>query len=106
MLNENFFEEVQKFQPKLEEVNINKDSPLSVKDVLSDTTLESPSLKLPTYDKNVDYHSEFYNIFCKNQSLMQQLEQEASDRNHLLIQIMKINEFYDQNIEKLKAERY
>lgn len=57
---------------------------LSIKES-SKSTKHSPSLKLPDFDEHKDYQAEFYNIFCKNQNLLQKVEQEAKERNEIML---------------------
>lgn len=45
-------------------------------------------------------------MFIKNQNLLEQVEIEAKDRNDTLMQIFRIQDYYDQNVAKLKAGRY
>lgn len=105
-MNDNFFDHVSKLQGHLYNYESCATEKIEEQSNKSQTTIGSPSLKLPDYDRTKDYHTEFYNIFCQNQSLMQRVEMEARDRNDIMMQIMKINEFYDQNIEKRLGDRY
>ena len=64
------------------------------------------NLKMPDYDFRKNYDTEFYNLFIQNQHLLEQVENEASERNDILTQIYRITDFYDNNVAKMKAERY
>lgn len=61
---------------------------------------------MPKYNKKLSYDTEFYNLFIKNQNLLEQVEIEAKERNDTLMQIFRIQDYYDRNVAKLKAERY
>ena len=61
---------------------------------------------MPDYDSTKHYDTEFYNLFIQNQNLLEQVENEANERNDTLMQIYRISDFYDNNVAKMKAERY
>lgn len=41
------------------------------------------ALKMPEFDASKQYDSEFYNLFIQNQSLLEQVEYEAMEKNEI-----------------------
>ena len=39
---------------------------------------------MPEYDPNLQYDSEFYNLFIQNQNLLEKIEQVAEKRNYMI----------------------
>jgi hypothetical protein len=115
LMKDDFFDEVKRVQSDLakldEEVQKDKSEEKpqrkdSHEDSLNSVSTGPNSLCMPKFDPTLDYHNEFYKVFVQNQHTMSEIEQAANDRNDNLMQIMKISEFYDQNVERFKAERY
>jgi hypothetical protein len=70
------------------------------------STNSMKDLKLPGYDPNIQYDSEFYNMFISNQHLIEEVEKNADERNRILTKIFHIKDFYDKNANDIKAKRY
>lgn len=79
LMKDNFFELVKDIQTDLKKVEIQTKTPL----------------QMPKYDSKIAYDSEFYNLFIKNQSLMESVEEEANEINEIQMQIYRISDFYD-----------
>ncbi len=50
---------------------------------------------MPQFDPNLKYDSEFYKLFLSNQQLLEEIENQAIDKNEMMDQILRIQEFYD-----------
>lgn len=50
---------------------------------------------MPQFDSNLKYDSEFYKLFMSNQQLLEEIENHAIDKNEMMDQILRIQEFYD-----------
>ena len=62
--------------------------------------------KMPAYDPNIKYDTEFYNMFIENQNLLEQVEREAEERNDMLMKGYRIKDYYDKNVSDIKQTRY
>jgi hypothetical protein len=107
LMKDNFFDIVKEIQADLPQKSITPHK-LNTGPRESSTAAVSPldAMKMPEYDPSKSYDAEFYNLFIWNQQLLEQVEKEAQERNDLIQSIYRISDFYDCNINKLKAERY
>lgn len=62
--------------------------------------------KFPAFDKNTNYIDEYWNLYQQNQQLLAQIDKIANDRNDLLFKTFKIENFYDENLDRFQSERY
>ncbi len=62
-------------------------------------------LKIPQFNPCLKYDSEFYKLFMINQQLLEEIENHAIDKNEMMDQILRIEEFYDQKISKSMIEK-
>jgi hypothetical protein len=62
--------------------------------------------KMPKYDPSVSYEAEFFNKFLENQQLLADVDKVAQENFDSLYRIFRIKDYYDQNVDRLRAERY
>ncbi len=61
---------------------------------------------MPPYTKDTNYIDEYWKLYLQNEKLLNRLTKESEDRNDLLDKILKIECFYNDNLDKLQSERY
>lgn len=71
-------------------------------------TTEKPTVAqvLPEFDKNLNYFDKYWSLYLKNEHLMTTIQTESIQRDDLLQQILGIESFYLQNLDKFHSERY
>ncbi|CDW78394.1 zinc c2h2 type family protein [Stylonychia lemnae] len=62
--------------------------------------------KIPAYEKTLNYMDEYWNVYLQNQALLAQIDKIATERNDLLHKSFKIQNFYDENLDRFQSERY
>lgn len=55
---------------------------------------------MPAYDKNINYLDEYWNMYQHNQTILAQIDKVANDRNDLLYKTFKIENFYEENLDR------
>lgn len=59
---------------------------LQIEDADTQSAISACSaFKMPKYDSSLSYDTEFYNLFIKNQNLLEKVEIEAKERNDTLM---------------------
>ena len=63
---------------------------------------------IPVYNSTINYYELYWEMYLRNEAVMQQICNESSERDSLLKQILMIEEFYDdtENLERSSRERY
>ena len=62
--------------------------------------------KMPEFNPETEYDSQFYNQFIENQKLLAQLDKEADEKHEIEMRILRIQDFYDKNLKDIIAKRY
>lgn len=60
----------------------------------------------PSFDPEINYQDEYWNIYMMNQHVLAQIDRVATERNDLLCKIFKIEHFYESNLDRFQNERY
>lgn len=68
--------------------------------------IEELEPKVPAYHSGVNYYEQYWELYLENERLMKQLSGGSLDRDDLLQKIIHIESFYEENIDKMRGERY
>lgn len=60
----------------------------------------------PAFNPSTDYIQKYWDLYLQNEQLMANLCNESLNRDLLLTDIMQIEVFYQENLERLSSERY
>lgn len=61
---------------------------------------------MPEYDPSKQYYEAYWDLYLQNEQLMNDVCNESLQRDEILTEILQIETFYQDNIEKLSSERY
>ena len=69
---------------------------------------QTGSLELPKYDPKKKYFEGYWRLYLKNEHLMKQICQTATQRDDILKNILQLEQFYNcsENLERTTRERY
>ena len=56
---------------------------------------------LPDFDPNISYLDSYWQVFFKNEKLLDELDRTSLHRDEILEKIIAIENFYVENIDKL-----
>lgn len=62
---------------------------------------------MPEYNQTANYYEKYWELYLQNETLMEKLSTDSLDRDALLQKMISIENFYEDNLEKLQSnERY
>ena len=83
LMQDDFFDIMKEIQQDIS--GIEKQQQLQDIEIESeDDVIEQKNFEMPEYDPNLQYDSEFYNLFIQNQNLLEKIEQVAEKRNYMI----------------------
>lgn len=77
----------------------------SVKNSLRSLNTEV-DVQVPKYNPGICFNQQYFQMFLKNQQILEQIDYIGHDNTDIRLQILRINDFYDRNIQRLANERY
>lgn len=61
---------------------------------------------MPGYDPSKQYYEAYWDLYLQNEQLMSSVCSESLKRDEILTDILLIETFYEENLEKLSSQRY
>ena len=108
--SDNFFEDLQKMtdlpSPKSVKIDVEMMDEQRSNCTSSVFRTQEQLCKMPAYDPNKSYESEYFKLFMENQRILEKLDRVAADKTDTEIKILKISDYYDQNESKWTIDRH
>lgn len=58
---------------------------------------------MPAYDPSKQYYEAYWDLYLQNEQLMSSVSSESFKRDEILTDILLIETFYEENLEKLSS---